>query len=43
MFAKIDSGDDDLLNRIIWLVRLWATNLSQENDTAKKLREDDDD
>jgi len=43
MFAKIDSGNDDLLNRIIWYATMGAKPYPKKMTLPKKLREDDDD
>jgi len=43
MFAKIDSGDDDLLNRIIWYATMGDKPYPKKMTLPKKLREDNDD
>jgi YVTN family beta-propeller protein len=43
MFAKIDSGDDDLLNRIIWYATMGDKPYPKKMTLPKKLRKDEDD
>jgi hypothetical protein len=43
LFAKIDSGNDDLLNRIIWYAIKGDIPYPKKMTLPKRLREEDDD